>query len=113
MRSVAAIGSSATTACSVAQIVEQSKGVLYDFGGNLTLSAKSGVYVESKVKCGLVEAGTACKVKMDPVFVRDYLTGLPADEEPNVLVHTTVPGGAVTLVCGEYKGVIMPLAEDA
>lgn len=92
---------------------EQSKGVTYDFGGNLTLSAKSSEYGESKVRCELVEAGTACKVKMDPVFVRDYLTGLPADEEPNVLVHTTGPGGAVTLVCGEYKGVIMPLAEDA
>lgn len=92
---------------------EQSKGVLYDWGTSLTLSAKSSEYGESKVKCELVEAGTACKVKLDPHFVRDYLTGLPADEEPNVLVHTTWPGGAVTLVCGEYRGVIMPLAEDA
>ena len=92
---------------------EQSKGVLYDFGSSLTLSAKSSEYGESKVRCELVDAGTACKVKMDPVFVRDYLTGLPADEEPNVLVHTTGPGGAVTLVCGEYRGVIIPLAEDA
>lgn len=92
---------------------EQSKGVLYDFGSSLTLSAKSSEYGESKVKCELVESGTACRVKMDPHFVRDYLTGLPADEEPNVLVHTTGPGGAVTLVCGEYRGVIMPLAEDA
>ena len=92
---------------------EQSKGVLYDFGTSLTLTAKSSEYGESKVKCKLVEAGTACRVKLDPHFVRDYLTGLPADEEPNVLVHTTGPGGAVTLVCGEYKGVIMPLAEDA
>lgn len=92
---------------------EQSKGVLYDFGSSLTLTAKSSEYGESKVKCELVEAGTACKVKLDPAFVRDYLNGLPADEEPNVLVHTTGPGGAVTLVCGEYRGVIMPLAEDA
>lgn len=92
---------------------EQSKGVLYDWGTSLTLSAKSSEYGESKVRCELVEAGTACKVKLDPHFVRDYLTGLPADEEPNVLVHTTGPGGAVTLVCGEYKGVIMPLSEDA
>lgn len=92
---------------------EQSKAVAYDFGDSLTLSAKSSEYGESKVRCELVEAGTACKVKLDPHFVRDYLAGLPADEEPNVLVHTTGPGGAVTLVCGEYRGVIMPLAEDA
>jgi hypothetical protein len=52
-------------------------------------------------------------VKLDPVFVRDYLTGLPADEEPNVSIHATGPAGAVTLSCGEYRGVIMPLAEDA
>jgi len=92
---------------------EQSKGVTYDWGSSLTLSAKSSEYGESKVKCDLVEAGTWCRVKLDPHFVRDYLTGLPNDEEPNVLVHTTGPAGAVTLVCGEYRGVIMPLAEDA
>ncbi len=92
---------------------EQSKAVAFDFGDALTLTAKSSEYGESKVKCSLVEAGTACKVKLDPRYVNDYLNGLPADEEPNVLVHTTGPGGAVALVCGEYRGVIMPLAEDA
>jgi hypothetical protein len=61
----------------------------------------------------VVQAGTACKVKLDPAFVRDYLQGLPADEEPNVSIHATGPAGAVTLSCGEYRGVIMPLAEDA
>jgi len=92
---------------------ENSKAVTYDFGESLTLTARSSEYGESKVKCSLVTAGTACKVKLDPAFVRDYLQGLPADEEPNVSVHTTGPGGAVTLTCGEYRGVIMPLAEDA
>ena len=84
-----------------------------DFADTLTLTARSAEYGESKVRCGVVEAGTACKVKLDPHFVQDYLHGLPGDEEPNVLVHTTGSAGAVTLVCGEYRGVIMPLAEDA
>jgi DNA polymerase-3 subunit beta len=92
---------------------EQSKGVAYDFGETLTLTARSSEYGESKCKCDLFEAGTACKVKLDPAFVRDYLHGLPADEEPNVMIHTNGPGGAVLLTCGEYRGVIMPLAEDA
>jgi len=92
---------------------EQSKGVLYEFGGNLTLSAKSSEYGESKVRCELVEAGTACKVKLNPAYVREYLQGLPADEEPHVSVLTNGPGGAVVFTVGEYRGVIMPLAEDA
>jgi DNA polymerase-3 subunit beta len=103
---------SATRAAAVVAS-EQSKGVTYDFGETLTLTARSSEYGESKAKCSVVQAGTACKVKLDPVFVRDYLTGLPADEEPNVSIHATGPAGAVTLACGEYRGVIMPLAEDA
>lgn len=92
---------------------EQSKGVLYDFGESLVLTGKSSEYGESKVKCDVVQAGTACKVKMDPRFVTEYLHGVPSDEEPNVSIHTTGPSGAVTLTCGEYRGVIMPLSEDA
>lgn len=92
---------------------EQSKGVLYDFGDSLVLTGKSSEYGESKVRCDVVHAGTSCKVKMDPRFVIEYLHGLPSDEEPNVSIHTTGPGGAVTLTCGEYRGVIMPLSEDA
>ena len=92
---------------------EQSKGVLYDFSDSLVLTGKSSEYGESKVRCDVVHAGTSCKVKMDPRFVIEYLHGLPSDEEPNVSIHTTGPGGAVTLTCGEYRGVIMPLSEDA
>jgi DNA polymerase-3 subunit beta len=93
---------------------EQSLGVDYEFSGDtLTLSARSSEYGESKVKCPLVEAASACKVKLNPGFVRDFLHGLPADEEPNVSITTHGPGGAVVLTCGEYRGVIMPLAEDA
>jgi len=93
---------------------EQSLGVDYEFSGDaVTLSARSSEYGESKVKCPLVEAGAECKVKMNPGYVRDFLHGLPPDEEPNVSITTHGKGGAVVLVCGEYRGVIMPLAEDA
>ena len=92
---------------------EQSLGVTYDLGETLTLTARSSEYGESKVKCPVVTAGTPCKVKVNPHYVRDYLQGLPPDEEPSVQIHATGPGGAVTLTCGEYRGVVMPLAEDA
>ena len=92
---------------------EQSNAVTYDWGEALTLTARSSEYGESKVRCDVTEAGTACKVKLNPGFVRDYLDGLPADEEPHVSVLTNGPGGAVVLTCGEYRGVIMPLSEDA
>lgn len=103
---------SATRAAAVVAS-EQSKGVTYDFGDSLVLAGKSAEYGESRVKCDVVQAGTPCRVKLDPTFVRDYLTGLPPDEEPEVSIHATGHDGAVTLTCGEYRGVIMPLAEDA
>lgn len=103
------------TATRAAAVVasEQSKGIAYDFADSLTLTGKSSEYGEAKVKCDLVSAGTACKVKLNPVFVKDFLTGLPLDEEPNVVIYTTGHDGAVTMTCGEYRGVIMPLSEDA
>lgn len=104
---------SATRAAAVVTS-EQSLGVDYEFSGDtLTLSARSSEYGESKVKCPLVEAGSACKVKMNPAFVNDYLRGLPGDEDPSVQITTHGNGGAVVFTCGEYRGVIMPLSEDA
>lgn len=92
---------------------EASNGVVYDFAKALTLSAQSSEYGQSRVTCEVHEAGTACRVKMNPAFVRDYLTGVPSDEEPHVSILTNGPGGAVVLTTGDYRGVIMPLAEDA
>lgn len=92
---------------------EQSLGVDYQFDGKgLTLTASSSEYGESKVKCSVETAGGCETVKLNPSYVRDYLASLPADEEPNVEIVTHGVGGACVFRCGEYRGVIMPLAKD-
>jgi hypothetical protein len=66
----------------------------------------------ASVKCGIVSAGTTSATKLDPAFVREFLRGIPGDEEPQVHVFATDPGSRVLLKCGPYTGVIMPLAEE-
>lgn len=103
------------TATRAAAVVasEQSKGVDYAFGGDsLVLSARSSEYGESKVKCPIEQAGGTETVRLDPRFVLEYLAGLPKDEEPTVEITTHGVGGATVLKCGDYRGVIMPLARD-
>jgi DNA polymerase III subunit beta len=92
---------------------EASNGVAYDFAKALTLTAQSSEYGQSRVTCEIHEAGTACRVKMNPAFVRDYLSHLPSDEEPHVSILTNGNEGAVVLTTGDYRCVIMPLSEDA
>lgn len=92
---------------------EQSKGVDYAFGADsLSLSARSSEYGESRVKCPLEQAGGTDTVRLNPDYVQQYLAGLPRDEEPTVQIVTHGPGGAAILTCGDYRGVIMPLAAD-
>jgi DNA polymerase-3 subunit beta len=92
---------------------EQSKGVQYTFTAQgLHLAGKSSEAGESSVTCDVVEFGHACSVKLDPVFVREWLTGLPADGEPTVSVQATDAQSAVVLRCDDFTGVIMPLAVD-
>ena len=93
---------------------EQSKGVdLHWTSNTLVLSGRSSEYGESTVKCSLVAAGTTSPTKLDPRFVVDFLRNLPEDEEPTVEVFATDPQSRVLLRCGDYRGVIMPLAADA
>lgn len=92
---------------------EQSKGVTYTFGpAGITLKGKSAEAGESTVECEIVEAGTACTVSLNPEYVRDWLTGLPADGEPTVSVQAKDAQSAVVLRSDSYTGVIMPLAAD-
>lgn len=92
---------------------EQSLGVDYAFADDtLTLSARSSEYGESKVKCPVETSGGCCAVKLNPTYVRDYLTGLPSDEEPSVQIVTHGDGGAAVFTCGDYRGVVMPLAKE-
>ena len=104
------------TAARAAAIVtsEQSKGVTLTWTSNtLGLSARSSEYGESTVKCPLVAAGSTSGAKLDPAFVDDFLDSIPHDEEPQVQIYATSSSDRVLLKCGDYMGVIMPLAADA
>lgn len=93
---------------------EQSKGVAYTFASDgLTLRSKSAEAGQATVTCELPTCGHATTVKLDPRFVLDFVAGLDADDEPFVEVEAGGPSDAVQLRCGDVKGVIMPLAEDA
>jgi DNA polymerase-3 subunit beta len=92
---------------------EQSKGVDYTFTAEgIHLHGQSSEAGESSVTCEIVEAGHACTVKLDPVFVREWLSGLPADGEPTVSIQAKDHLSAVVLRTDTYTGVIMPLAKD-
>jgi DNA polymerase-3 subunit beta len=92
---------------------EQSKGVQYTFTAEgIHLHGQSAEAGESSVTCEIVEAGKACTVKLDPVFVREWLSGLPADGEPTVSVQATDAQSAVVLRTDTFTGVIMPLATE-
>jgi DNA polymerase-3 subunit beta len=92
---------------------EQSKGVQYTFTKEgIHLHGQSSEAGESSVTCDIVEAGKACTVKLDPVFVREWLSGLPADGKPTVSVQATDAQSAVVLRTDTFVGVIMPLATE-
>ena len=92
---------------------EQSRGVRYTFTAEgIHLHGQSAEAGESSVTCEIVEAGKSCSVKLDPVFVREWLSGLPADGEPTVSVQATDAQSAVVLRTDTFTGVIMPLATE-
>ncbi|NBW15343.1 MAG: hypothetical protein EBR82_45845 [Caulobacteraceae bacterium] len=103
---------SATRAAAVVTS-EQSKGVDYTFTAEgIHLHGQSSEAGESSVTCEIVEAGHACTVKLDPIFVREWLTGLPADGEPTVSIQAKDHLSAVVMKTDTFTGVIMPLAKD-
>lgn len=92
---------------------EQSKGVdLTWTADTLVLSGKSSEYGESIVKCPLVAAGSTSPTKLDPGFLSEFLSHIPADEQPHVDVYVADEQSRVLLKCGDYVGVIMPLAKE-
>lgn len=93
---------------------EESKGVLFAFSGDgIWLQGKSSEKGESSVTCEIVDAGDKASVKLDPVFVTEWLNGIASDADPNVEVEAVDAQSAVVLRCGDNTGVIMPLAVDA
>ena len=92
---------------------EASKGIDFSFSKKgLWLHGKSSEAGESSVTCELVEAGTACTVKLDPMYVRQWLEGLPADGEPTVSVQAKDGQSAVILRTDCHTGVVMPMAAE-
>ena len=91
---------------------EQSKGVTFAFVENgIHLTAQSAEAGQSSVTCGLLEAGLAASVALDPGFVVEFLRGVD-DAEP-VEVEAVDAQSAVVFRCGDCTGVVMPLAADA
>jgi DNA polymerase-3 subunit beta len=93
---------------------DESKGVQFVFSdGGIWLHGQSAEKGESSVTCDVVEAGDKATVKLDPLFVQQWLGGIDSDAEPEVEVEAVDAQSAVILRCGDNTGVIMPLAVDA
>lgn len=91
---------------------EQSKGLDFSFTAEgMMLHGQSSESGESTVTCDLQEFGQTCTVKLDPVFVRDFLANLPQDE-PHVEIEAVDHTSAVVFKAGDVRGVVMPLAKD-
>ena len=93
---------------------EQSKGVSLNWTSNtLVLAGRSSEYGESLCHCPTIAAGTTASTRLDPQYMAQFLSHLPADEEPHVDVYVKDAASRVLLKCGTYTGVIMPLAAEA
>jgi DNA polymerase-3 subunit beta len=93
---------------------EQSKGVSLDWtSGTLVLAGRSSEYGESLCECPTIASGTTASTRLDPQYMAQFLSHLPADEEPHVDVYVKDAESRVLLRCGTYTGVIMPLAAEA
>jgi DNA polymerase-3 subunit beta len=93
---------------------EQSKGVSLTWtSSTLVLAGRSSEYGESLCHCPTIAAGTTASTRLDPAYMAQFLSHLPADEEPHVDVYVKDAASRVLLRCGTYTGVIMPLAAEA
>jgi DNA polymerase-3 subunit beta len=99
---------------------DESRGVQFVFSGDgIWLHGQSSEKGESSVTCDVVEAGDKATVKLDPLFVQQWLGGIDSEEEPTASIEVVNEQSAVVLRCGKqedgtysYTGVIMPLAAE-
>lgn len=93
---------------------EQSKGISLTWtSSHLVLAGRSSEYGESLCSCPTIASGTTSSTKLDPQYLAQFLSHLPADEQPNVDLYVKDAESRVLIKCGPYTGVIMPLAGDA
>jgi DNA polymerase-3 subunit beta len=100
------------TACLQARVCtsEQSKGVTFKFGGEfVTLTSRSAEAGEADVECKVVEAGHACTVMIDPVFLTEWLNCGSFDKAETIEVEAESESSAMVLRAQDYRCVIMPL----
>ena len=114
---VTAVVSELLSATRQAKIVtsETSRGVDFLLAPDgIRLHSVSSEAGEADVMCGVQDGSTAnsCKVKLDPQFVQEFLSGLPADGEPIVRIYSTDSSTAVVLMSDDHRAVIMPLAGE-
>ena len=92
---------------------EQSKGVNLDWtSGTLVLTGRSSEYGKSLCECPTIASGTTASTRLDPHYLAQFLSHLPADEQPNVDLYVKDSESRVLIRCGPYTGVIMPLAAE-
>ena len=90
---------------------DQSRGVVFQFGAELTLSGQSAESGTSTVTCPMLEPATPARVKLDPAYVVEALRASDPDEPVEILATTA--NDPVVLYSGSLTAVVMPMAEDA
>lgn len=92
---------------------EQSKGVDFVFTPEgLHLSSRSAEYGEASATCDVVQAGTACKVKLDPSYVTEWLGCGSFDSAETIEVEAENEQTAVILRAQDCRCIVMPMAKD-
>ena len=99
-------------ACRMAAVCvsEQSKGVEFTFSPDgLLVRGKSSENGESSATCDLVTPGRACSVKLDPVYVLQWLDCGSFDTAETISVSAVDKASAVVFKAGDCRNVVMPL----
>jgi len=91
---------------------DESRSLEYVFSDVIAMHGKSSEKGESLVECQVKERGKNCGVKLDPVFVLQWLQGISSEEDPTVIIDAVDNKSAVVLTCGDSTGLIMPMGDD-
>lgn len=91
---------------------DESRSLEYVFSDVIAMHGKSSEKGESLVECKVKERGKNCGVRLDPVFVLQWLQGISSEEDPTVVIDAVDNKSAVVLTCGDSTGLIMPMGDD-
>lgn len=92
---------------------EHSKGVDFVFTAEgLHLSSRSAEYGEASATCDVVQAGHACRVKLDPAYVTEWLGCGSFDQAETIEVEAENEQAAVVLRSQDCRCIVMPMAKD-